>query len=214
MLSLENVTISYGAAPVVEEVFFQIFPGERVGLFGANGCGKTSVAMGIMGMIPAFGGEICGNIFYKETELLSLSPVQMKKIRWREISIVSQFSMSALNPSFTLEKTFLETFRAHGEKGRQTEALLALTGLDNSFLKRYPHQLSGGQLGRVSIALALALSPKLLILDEATTGLDPLSEADILYAIKQIQEERGLSLLFISHDRRLQKAFCHRSVDL
>ncbi|MCL2110913.1 MAG: ABC transporter ATP-binding protein [Clostridiales bacterium] len=222
-LSVRDLSIMYGNAanPVVDGLCFDIVRSETLGLFGKSGCGKSSVALAVMRMLDAVGGTATGEIIYEERELLSLPENEMHKIRWREIAMVPQSSMNALNPVYTIKKTMFETIRAH--EGRKTptkelqercEELLDLAQLDRRVLSSYPHELSGGMRQRISIALALALAPELLILDEATTGLDVTVEADILHTIRQIKEKRHLSLIFITHDLRLQNSFCDRRIEL
>ena len=259
LLAVKNLTVRYNKAPkpIIDGLSFDIAHGETLGVFGSSGCGKTTIALSIMGLIEQRGGRAEGEILYEGSELLGLSKQKLRQLRWREIAMVPQSSMSALNPVFTIRKTMEETIRAHERKrtitgsgksaasklskeggankagvsgddgGKETkvnlgsekmrdrcERLLDLARLDKPVLTSYPHQLSGGMRQRVSIALSLALNPKLLILDEATTGLDVIVEADILNTLRQIKEEQGLSLMFITHDLRLQNAFCDRRVEL
>jgi len=223
VLAVRDLTVTYNntAKPVLNGLTFDIAHGETLGVFGQSGCGKSTVALSVMGMLGQHNGVATGEIFFEGRELLALTDKEMREVRWREISMVPQSSMNALNPVFTIQKTMFETIRVHeGKKVKaeelklRCEELLDLAQLSHSALMSYPHELSGGMRQRVSIALALALSPKLLILDEATTGLDVIVEADILHTIQQIKEEQGLSLIFITHDLRLQNAFCDRRIEL
>ena len=222
LLTTNQLRISYGAdrSPVVSDLSFTVQCGETLGICGKSGCGKSSVALAIMGMLSYAGGIATGSIFYSAQDLLKLSEKQMREVRWREISMVPQSSMNALNPVYRIKKTLEETIKAHCAKDahvnieRRCEELMELVHLGRRELLSFPHELSGGMRQRISIALALALSPRLIILDEATTGLDVLVEADILHTIGRIKKEKNLSLLFITHDIRLQQAFCDRRITL
>ena len=221
ILSARNLSISYdGKAPVFSGLSFDIVRGETLGICGKSGCGKSSIALAVTRMLSYSNGVATGKILYNGKDLLSIAEKDVLQIRWREIAMVPQSSMNALNPVFKIKKTLEETIKAHSGKlersflkGRCLE-LMELVHLGERELYSYPHELSGGMRQRVSIALALALSPQLLILDEATTGLDVLVEADILHTIREIKREMNISLIFITHDLRLQQAFCDRRFEL
>lgn len=219
IIEVKNLTAAYGKLPpVVNDLSFELHHGETLGLCGSSGCGKTTVIWAILGVLNRLGGHAEGEILYENQNLLSLSEEQWRPIRWKKLAIVPQGSMSALNPVFTVKRTFRETLKVHkrltSSAGERIENLIASVGLAPGVLSSYPHELSGGMLQRVSIALALLLDPEIIILDEATTGLDLLVEADILKLLMRIQSERGISMLFVSHDRRITEQFCHRRVML
>ena len=223
ILSAKNLAIAYngGQTPVFEGLSFDIAFGETLGICGKSGCGKSSIALAITKMLSYSGGIATGEIQYDGRNLLSISEREMQMIRWREIAMVPQSSMNALNPIYRIQKTLEETIKAHSDEkfsrvDLQTRCreLMEMVALGERELHSYPHELSGGMRQRVSIALALALSPKLLILDEATTGLDVLVEADILHTIRKIKRAMNISLIFITHDLRLQQAFCDRRLEL
>ena len=221
ILSAKNLTIAYdGKAPVLSGLTFDIARGETLGICGKSGCGKSSIALAVTRMLSYSGGVAAGEILYGGKDLLSIPEKDMRQIRWREIAMVPQSSMNALNPVYRIQKTLVETIKAHSGKLERSflknrcRELMELVQLGERELNSYPHELSGGMRQRVCIALALALSPKLLILDEATTGLDVLVEADILYTIREIKRAMNISLIFITHDLRLQRAFCDRRLEL
>jgi len=217
VLEVKNLTAGYGIhPPVIHDLSFDLQIGQTIGLCGSSGCGKTTVIWAVLGLLRKFGGKATGEVIYDGKNLLELTEKHWKNLRWNEFSLVPQSSMNTLNPVFTIAKTFAETLRAHKVKDStgHVESLLDSVGLPPGTLKRYPHELSGGMRQRVSIALALLLDPKVLILDEATTGLDVIIEADILRLIRGLQNQLGISILFISHDRRVSAQFCDRSIEL
>ena len=222
ILDVRALTIRYldGEAPAVRDLTFSLLPGEILALHGPSGAGKSTVVWALTGMLRAYNAAATGQItFAGETVDLSAVPGGLRR-PWREIALVPQSSMSALNPLGTVEASLLEMMEAHEGRGsrrerrRRAAELMALVRLPEDTLLAYPHELSGGMRQRVSIALAVMYRPKLLILDEATTGLDLLVEADILGTIRALQRESGMSILMISHDRRLVEAFCQRSVEI
>ena len=221
ILSAKELTIAYdGKAPVFSGLSFDVVRGETLGICGKSGCGKSSIALAVTRMLSYNNGIATGEILYGGKDLLSIPEKEMRSIRWREIAMVPQSSMNALNPVFKIKKTLEETIKAHSGKlernflKNRCLELMELVHLGERELHSYPHELSGGMRQRVSIALALALSPQLLILDEATTGLDVLVEANILHTIREIKRAMNISLIFITHDLRLQQAFCDRRFEL
>ncbi len=199
---------------VVEDLSFKINDGEIFGLVGRSGCGKTTVAWTIMGMIEKMGGHASGKILLDDEVIFNDEYIDIKKHWWKNIAIVPQASMSAFNPCLKMKDAYKETLVAAGLKDidmdKKCEEMMDIVCLKKEVLSLYPHQMSGGMKQRAAIGIALLLSPKLLILDEATTGLDVLVEAEILKTIKDIQKDTGMSLLIISHDKRLTSALCHR----
>jgi len=215
ILEVKNLTAGYGDdAPVIDGLSFDLAAGETLGICGPSGCGKTTVIWAVLGMLRALGGYTGGEALYGGRDLLQLGEKEWRALRWRKIALVPQSSMSALNPVFTIGRTFRETQRAHKAECLDFDAALGVVGLPPDTLRRYPHELSGGMRQRASIALAMLLEPEILILDEATTGLDVIIEAEILRLLREIQHRRGLSILFVSHDRRVTAEFCHRRIFL
>ena len=218
LMEVTELYAGYGACePVVRDLSFRLGKGETLGLCGPSGCGKTTVIWAILGMLGRYGGYAGGSAIYQGKNLLALTDRQWRPLRWNEIALVPQSSMSALNPVYTVRRTFIETLRTHGAYGVGAEdrinGLLDMAGLDTRILKQYPHELSGGMRQRVSIALSMLLGPNVLILDEPTSGLDVVVEADILKLIRDMQKERGFGILFVSHDRRITGEFCHRRIN-
>lgn len=222
LLTVEHLTIRYRDAvePAVRDLNFSMASGDILGLHGPSGAGKSTVVWALMGMLEAYNACGTGTIsFLGDTVDLAHSPHGLRR-SWKEIALVPQSSMSALNPVATIGQTMLEMMRAHEGRGHRrqrlerAEELLELVHLDPGVLRAYPHELSGGMKQRISMALAMLYAPKLMILDEATTGLDLLVEAEILGTILELQQRNQMGILMISHDRRLTEAFCHRQVEI
>ena len=211
MLRVQDLTVHFyldGAEfPVLDEVTFNIGPGEVVGLLGESGCGKTTTALSILRLLPAAGRVVRGSIRFRERELLGLDERQLQKVRGAEISLVFQEPEIMLNPVVRAGDQIAEVIRAHRAWSRrrcreEAESVLAqVCRPDTSRIyAAYPHQLSGGQRQRVAIAQALACKPALMIADEPTAALDTILQAEILTLLKDLKERLQIALLLISHD--------------
>jgi peptide/nickel transport system ATP-binding protein len=204
----------------VENLNFSVHTSEIVSLRGKSGAGKSTVVLGIMGMLGEYRAQTEGEILYRGRDILSLSGEEMRKIRWKEIALVPQSSMNAFNPRYTLRQSLREMMlqedrRMSKEKMALREAcLMDMVYLDKQVLSCYAHEMSGGMKQRAAIALAMIYDPRVLILDEATTGLDIKSQADVLGAILRIKQEQDMTILFISHDAELADNFSDRRVEL
>jgi oligopeptide/dipeptide ABC transporter ATP-binding protein len=196
LLEVEHLTVAYGDAKsgviAVRDVSFQLQQGEFLGIVGESGSGKSTLGYAISRLLRPPGNIVGGRVSFLGTDLLSLSPKQLRRLRWSDISIVMQSSMNALNPVLSIRRQFEDTFQAHTSMTRKE--------IEDAFMNRYPHELSGGMKQRVSIALALALRPKLIIFDEPTTALDVVVQRSIVQNLKRLQKEYGFAALFISHD--------------
>ena len=225
ILEIENLSISYfnSSKPVVDGFSLFLYEDEILSLHGCSGAGKSTIVYAIMGAL-SLNNAVCtsGAIYYKNKNLLALSDDAMRKIRWHEISLVPQASMASFNPVFTIAETLLEMLNSNEstrlwgreQKHARMRELMDMVRLDQHVLNCYPHQLSGGMKQRAAIALAIIFNPKILIMDEATTGLDILVEADVLGSILQLKNSNNMSVLFISHDADLSAKFAHRQVFL
>jgi peptide/nickel transport system ATP-binding protein len=197
-----------GTVKAVDEVSFRVEAGKTLGIVGESGCGKSVTALSIMRLIPESNGEIAGGSIRLEGEnLLELSASGMRGVRGNRISMIFQEPMTALNPVVTIGKQIVEVFRIHRGLSRGEARKAAIEALrtvripdPERRVDEYPFQMSGGMRQRVMIAMALACEPRLLIADEPTTALDVTIQAQILKLMKQLQEERGTSILFITHD--------------
>jgi peptide/nickel transport system ATP-binding protein len=211
LVSIQNLIVALpsGAdrAKAVDDVSLEVGTNEVVCIVGESGSGKSLTAHAIMGLLPRGVTAAGGKIVFDGVDLLKEPPLAMRKRRGRDIAMIFQDPMAALNPVMAIGKQVTEQIRAHrpiseAEALKEADDLLGQMGLKDvtGLLKAYPHQLSGGQRQRVMIAMALSLSPRLLIADEPTTALDVTTQAQILKLIKRIQSERDMSLLFITHD--------------
>ena len=225
LLEIKDLSIRYQSAKqnTIHHLSFAIRKGEILCLRGRSGAGKSTVIWAIMGMLEEY-DAVCegGEILYEGIDLLHCSEKEWKKLRWREIALVPQSSMNSFNPVYTIGRTINEMFRYNEETKRWSKAqrrarmeqLMDMVYLDHNVLNCFPHQLSGGMRQRSAIALAIMFHPKILILDEATTGLDILIQADVLGTILELKKQQNMTILFISHDAELAKSFSDRSVEL
>ena len=220
ILDARSLKLGYDRSrPLISDFSFQLKKGETLCLHGASGCGKSTVIWAVMGKLDKIGGYARGKIYFKEKEILN-NPVAMEQIRWEQIALVPQSSMCAFNPVYKMKKTYMELLNlkrakiSRDQKREKIYRVLDIVQLKETILNQYPHELSGGMRQRAAIALALILDPEILILDEATTGLDVLVEADILWTLKRIRREQEMSMLVVSHDTRIANSFCDRRIQL
>ena len=195
-----------GDVSAVKNVSFTVKEGESFGLVGESGCGKTSVAMSLL-QLQADNAKISsGSIKLDGLEMVGMSELELRKVRWDGISIVFQGAMNAWNPVVKVGEQIREAIREHFpnntkiQNTEKIESLFKMVGLDSTIMDRFPHELSGGMKQRAVIALALSCDPKVVIADEPTTALDVVIQDQILKEIKKVQELLGLSLIYISHD--------------
>jgi peptide/nickel transport system ATP-binding protein len=219
LVEIEDLVVEYpvadGSVRAVDAVSLAIYPGEIVGLAGESGCGKSTVAHSLLRILKPPGHISGGRVLFRDQDVVALPPSQLRKFRWRNVSIVFQSAMNSLNPVMRIGDQFIDMFKAH-ERIRKSEAfgrsseLMQLVGIDPARLRAYPHELSGGMRQRVVIAMALALNPELLIMDEPTTALDVVVQREILREIEILQRELGFAVLFITHDLSLLVEFSDR----
>ncbi|MDG9930809.1 MULTISPECIES: dipeptide ABC transporter ATP-binding protein [unclassified Pseudomonas] len=216
VLRLDNLCIDLGRRRVVDGLDLRVRPGERLALVGESGSGKTVSALSILGLLPPQ-ARVSGSIRLAGEELLGAGEARLREVRGGEVAMVFQEPMSALNPLFTIGDQIIETLRQHEGLGAReararTIALLERTGLrePERRVDSYPHQLSGGQLQRAVIAMALACRPRLLIADEPTTALDMTIRARIVQLLLDLQQEFGMAILLITHDLNLVRRFAQR----
>jgi peptide/nickel transport system ATP-binding protein len=195
-----------------DNVTFSVKKGMTLGLAGESGCGKTTVALSIMRMLPSAGKIINGQVLLDGDDLLKKNKEEMRRSRWRDLSLVFQYAMNAFNPVMNVGEQIVEVILEKEEKkskfskARKKKAwtevrrLFEIVGLDPGRVKNYPHEFSGGMKQRAVIAMAMACNPKLIIADEPVTALDVVVEKKILQLLKKLQNEFNLALILITHD--------------
>jgi peptide/nickel transport system ATP-binding protein len=199
----------------VDGVDLTVHEGEVLGLAGESGCGKTTIANTVMQILRPPARIVSGSILFEGENILGRSTEELRRYRWQNVSMVLQSAMSALNPVMRVGDQFVDAVRAHEKIDRRRALrrageLLELVGIDRQRVRSYPHQLSGGMRQRVVIAMALALEPELVILDEPTTALDVVVQREILQQIDALKRDFGFAVLFITHDLSLLLEFADR----
>ncbi|WJZ02975.1 dipeptide/oligopeptide/nickel ABC transporter permease/ATP-binding protein [Corynebacterium freiburgense] len=212
LIEVKNFSIAFpnahGDVKIVDNVSFNVRPGETMGLVGESGCGKSITAMAIMGLLPKT-AQMTGEILYNGKNLLELTPEEHNALRGHEIAMIYQDALSALNPSMLIRTQMKQLTRRGGK--RTAEELLELVGLDPvRTLQSYPHELSGGQRQRVLIAMALTRNPQLLIADEPTTALDVTVQHQVVELLNELREKLGFAMIFVSHDLALVGRLAHK----
>ncbi|TBT83220.1 dipeptide/oligopeptide/nickel ABC transporter permease/ATP-binding protein [Propioniciclava sinopodophylli] len=212
LLEVRNLSISFPNAhddvEIVDNVSFEVRPGETMGLVGESGCGKSITSMAIMGLLPPT-AKLTGEILFNGVDLLKLSPSEHNALRGHEIAMIYQDALSSLNPSMLIKAQFKQLTSRGGQ--RSAEELLNLVGLDPvRTLASYPHELSGGQRQRVLIAMALTRNPKLVIADEPTTALDVTVQKQVVDLLNELRTKLGFAMVFVSHDLALVASVAHR----
>ncbi|HNP67805.1 MAG TPA: ABC transporter ATP-binding protein [Aequorivita sp.] len=223
LLSVNALTVSFGnkkkLVEVLHNISFDVFENEIVGIVGESGSGKSVTSLSIMGLLPKKLANLSGNVIFEEKELLQITETEFRNIRGKDIAMIFQEPMSALNPSLKCGFQVAEILRLHlkmnvSEAKKETISLFEKVKLPRpaEIYNSYPHQISGGQMQRVMIAMAIACKPKLLIADEPTTALDVTVQKEILSLLKSIQQETKMAMLFISHDLSLVSEIADRVV--
>jgi peptide/nickel transport system ATP-binding protein len=218
VLSAEHVSVEYdGPSPTraVRDVSFELRRGEILGIAGESGCGKSTLAYAVTRLLRPPARLTAGSVrFYGRdapdpVDIMALDPTALRRFRWSKVSMVFQSAMNALNPVTSLRKQFSDIFRAHipemdaDAREERSRELLEMVGIDPGRLRGFPHELSGGMRQRVVIAMALALQPEIVVMDEPTTALDVVVQREILDEIDRLREELNLSIIFITHDLSL-----------
>ncbi len=202
------------ALKAVEGVSFHLEQGRSLGLVGESGCGKTTIMLSLLRLLPEAGRIVGGELLFDGRDLLKISEREMQAVRWHDIAMVFQGAMNALNPVRTIESQIVEALQLHKEVSSGKEArqragdLLELVGITARRGKQYPHQFSGGMRQRAMIAMALACNPRILIADEPTTALDVMIQAQIIELLEELQRELNLSLVIVTHDLGVVAEMC------
>ena len=205
-----------GRLHAVQGVSFDVAQGERLGLVGESGCGKTTALLALMGLLPP-NAVVAGTVTVSGAEILAGGEDAMRSHRWTDVAMVFQGAMNALNPVKTVGSQIVEPMRFHDTSSgaaaeREAGELLELVGLPASAAERYPHEFSGGMRQRAAIAMALACKPKVLLADEPTTALDVMVQAQILQLLLALTRDLGLALVLVTHDLPLVTQVCERAI--
>jgi peptide/nickel transport system ATP-binding protein len=219
LIELDDLVVEYvepdRRVRAVDHLSLKIHAGEIVGLAGESGCGKTTAGNAILQILRPPAQVTSGRILFRGEDLATRSREELRRYRWRDVSMVFQSAMSALNPVLRVGDQFVDMMQAHrrikrNEALARAAELLEVVGIDRSRVRSYPHELSGGMRQRVIIAMALALGPELVIMDEPTTALDVVVQREILQEVQSLQRELGFAVLFITHDLSLLLEFADR----
>jgi len=207
---------SKGQLKAVDDVSFSLEYGEALGLVGESGCGKTTSALSIANLLPKEGRIVGGQILLEGVDLAQMSEAEIAKYRWKEISIIFQGAMNALNPVMKIGDQIAEAILIHEKVSKEqamkrAEALLELVEIPGARARNYPHEFSGGMKQRVMIAMALACSPKLVIGDEPTTALDVMVQAQILNLLDRLRRQFNMGFILITHDLAIVAETCDKT---
>jgi peptide/nickel transport system ATP-binding protein len=219
ILEVRDLSVDYimerGIVRAVEQVSLDVNPGEFVGIVGESGCGKSTLLFAIAQLLAPPAAISDGSVTFKGYSLVGLTDRQLCAVRWREMSVVMQSAMNALNPVTSIARQFADAMRAHGETSKAVIAersaeVLKMVGIDPVHLKSYPHQLSGGMRQRSMIAMAMLFNPDLVIMDEPTSALDVVAQRSLMVQIKELQQQLGFAVIFVTHDMSLVRHFSDR----
>jgi len=210
ILQVKDLTMHYqtrlGTVKAVDGISFELARGEVLGLVGESGCGKTSIAVTLMKLLPDNALIVKGQVLLDGQDLMTMDDTTLRKYRWRRISMIFQAAMNSLDPVHRVGDQIIEAIEAHDmfttmKEARETvDRLFRLVGLDPGLTDRYPHEFSGGMRQRAVIAMALACQPDVIVADEPTTALDVIVQDRILRQIKEIQTDLNMSMIYITHD--------------
>jgi len=219
MLEVHDLTVCYatdhGSVTAVDGVSFEVGRAEFVGVVGESGCGKSTLLFAIARLLSPPAAITAGNVVFQAQNLVTMTEKKLNVLRWRDMSLVMQSAMNALNPVLSIGAQFADAIEAHTKSSAQqtlerSREVLRLVGIDPIHLKSYPHQLSGGMRQRAMIAMALLFTPDLVIMDEPTSALDVVAQRSLMVQIKQLQQRLGFAVLFVTHDMSLVSHFSDR----
>jgi peptide/nickel transport system ATP-binding protein len=206
---------SVGTAKAVDQVSFELAEREFLAVVGESGCGKSTLLFAIARLLTPPAEVSGGRVLFSGQNMVAMSDKALRALRWRDLSVVMQSAMNALNPVSSIGAQFSDAMKAHGESDAKkvrarSRAVLAMVGIDPVHLASYAHQLSGGMRQRAMIAMALLFSPELILMDEPTSALDVVAQRSLMVQIKQLQAELGFAIIFVTHDMSLVAHFSDR----
>jgi peptide/nickel transport system ATP-binding protein len=219
VLEIRDLSVEYvlesGIVAAVEKVSFDVAPGEFLAIVGESGCGKSTLLFGISQLLNPPAEISAGSVAFHGRNLVELTERQLALVRWKDMSVVMQSAMNALNPVQSIGAQFKDAMRAHGKTSKteihdRSVEVLTMVGIDPVHLKSYPHQLSGGMRQRSMIAMAMLFTPELIIMDEPTSALDVVAQRSLMAQIKELQQEYHFAVIFVTHDMSLVRHFSDR----
>ena len=219
ILDVEGLSVDYladrGPVRAVDDVSFTLGPGEFLGVVGESGCGKSTLLFAIAQLLQPPAEVAGGSVTFRGQSLVGLTDRDLAAVRWKDLSVVMQSAMNALNPVKSIGAQFRDAMRTHGVTSRSEIAdrsaeVLRMVGIDPVHLKSYPHQLSGGMRQRSMIAMAMLFTPDLVIMDEPTSALDVVAQRSLMVQIKELQQRLGFAIIFVTHDMSLVSHFSDR----
>jgi peptide/nickel transport system ATP-binding protein len=219
ILEVADLSVDYimerGTVRAVEQVSLDVSPGEFVGIVGESGCGKSTLLFAIAQLLASPATVAGGSVTFKGQSLVGLTDKKLAALRWRDMSVVMQSAMNALNPVISIAAQFSDAMRAHGvtskeEIAQRSAEVLKMVGIDPIHLNSFPHQLSGGMRQRSMIAMAMLFTPDLVIMDEPTSALDVVAQRSLMLQIKELQQQLGFAVVFVTHDMSLVRHFTDR----
>jgi peptide/nickel transport system ATP-binding protein len=219
VLEVNGLSVDYvldrGDVRAVDDVSFTVSRGEFLGIVGESGCGKSTLLFAVAQLLSPPARLVTGTVEFEGQSLVGLTDDQLSAVRWRDMSVVMQSAMNALNPVKTIGAQFRDAMRAHGQRhdkeiAARSAEVLTMVGIDPVHLHSYPHQLSGGMRQRSMIAMALLFTPDLIIMDEPTSALDVVAQRSLMVQIKELQQAFGFAVIFVTHDMSLISHFSDR----
>src|SRR5580698_2655979 len=219
VLEVSGLSVDYlldkGPVRAVDDVSFTVGRGEFLGIVGESGCGESTLLFAVAQLLAPPAHVAAGTVMFEGTNLVGLTDGQLSAIRWRAMSVVMQSAMNALNPVKSIGAQFKDAMRAHGKPSKEeitarSAEVLRMVGIDPVHLRSYPHQLSGGMRQRSMIAMAMLFTPDLVIMDEPTSALDVVAQRSLMVQIKELQDELGFAVIFVTHDMSLVSHFSDR----
>jgi peptide/nickel transport system ATP-binding protein len=219
ILEVSGLSVDYvldrGDVRAVDDVSFTLNRGEFLGIVGESGCGKSTLLFAVAQLLAPPAQVAAGTVRFEGTNLVGLTDKQLSAIRWRDMSVVMQSAMNALNPVKSIGAQFKDAMKAHGKPSKEeiqarSAEVLRMVGIDPVHLKSYPHQLSGGMRQRSMIAMAMLFTPDLIIMDEPTSALDVVAQRSLMVQIKELQQRLDFAVIFVTHDMSLISHFSDR----
>jgi peptide/nickel transport system ATP-binding protein len=219
VLEVRDLSVEYfidsGTVLAVDRVSFDLAAGEFLGIVGESGCGKSTLLFAIAQLLAPPAETTGGSVVFKGRNMVGLTDKELAAVRWKDLSVVMQSAMNALNPVKSIGAQFSDAMRAHGvaskgEIAERSAEVLKMVGIDPVHLKSHPHQLSGGMRQRSMIAMAMLFTPDLVIMDEPTSALDVVAQRSLMVQIKELQEQLGFAIIFVTHDMSLVSHFSDR----